>query len=365
MRKLLNCDGHQNNLNYIRLFLSVLVIFSHSFPLTLGPNNHDPLKEFSRGQVSFGDLAVNAFFLISGMLIVASWLKSKSPQEFLLKRVLRIYPAFIVALLFSGITVWIFCPQFRSGVGNGFSWSFMLLKDCILLTYNSNSWWAGIFSSNPFPGAANGSLWTIQKEFYCYLLVIGIGLLCIFKHRIFVSISFLIIFYQYSNDLLSGNYVSHSYIRFFTYFLLGINIYLWRDKIYISGYCALLCLVILFVSSQITPYFLILIPILGGYLLLWIGYSSFKFDFLLLWTRKTDISYGVYLYAFPIQQVISMHENLRNPWLNFIIATPVTILLAWLSWIFIEKKFMEYKKIRLFDFDPALASPSSNYHRSI
>ena len=77
------------------------------------------------------------------------------------------------------------------------------------------------------------------------------------------------------------------------------------------------------------------------------------------WTEKTDLSYGIYLYAFPVQQVIASFPSLRHAGLNILIAPPVTAGLAWLSWHFVEKPFLRMKNLKMSDYDPALASPVS------
>jgi len=177
--------GKVNNLNAIRLLLALAVILSHSSPITLGIRARwDPLEWLIKGE-SCGWTSVNVFFLISGMLITASWLRSKSMSEYLLKRILRIYPAFIIALGFSGLTIWAFCPEFRVSVGHGGSWLAMLVMDAFSLTSGclAKTYWQGVFVHNPNPGYANESLWTIPKEFSCYLLVPAMGMFCLFKKR--------------------------------------------------------------------------------------------------------------------------------------------------------------------------------------
>jgi len=176
-------SSRSNNLNAIRLLLAAAVIYSHSFPVSYGRGGEgkgELLYLLTLGQESFGSIAVNLFFFISGMLIPASWLRSTSMAEYLMKRVLRIYPGYIVAVIFSAITVMILCPEFRHGIGHGISWAIILIKDCIFLTYRSLEW-PGIFAYNPGPNAANGSLWTIRPEFTCYLLVAAIGLFAIYR----------------------------------------------------------------------------------------------------------------------------------------------------------------------------------------
>src|SRR5262249_6573708 len=91
--------SRRNNFDAIRFTLALLVIVSHAWVIPFGGAQADPLYQLTRGQMDFGALAVNAFFVISGYLITMSWLNSRGPGHFLRKRALRIYPAFIVASL--------------------------------------------------------------------------------------------------------------------------------------------------------------------------------------------------------------------------------------------------------------------------
>ncbi|MGC9944436.1 MAG: acyltransferase [Verrucomicrobiota bacterium] len=345
-----------NNLNAIRLMLALAVIVCHAYVLSLGwengwegKSNVEPLNILTHHQEQLGSVAVDLFFFISGMLITASWLRSKSMQEFLMKRVLRIYPGFIVAVAFSGAVVLVFCPDFRAGIGHGISWMLEMIKDWTFLSNNSLQG-RNIFAGNPFPNLANGSLWTIPIEFGCYTLVAVIGLLCLFKHRMLVLMATAGASFIYSVGLHRGEDVSHQECRFLTYFLLGMCAWLWRDRIPFSKWLLLGCLGLLAAASQFKPWFSVLFPYLGSYCVLWLGYGV-RIAFL-AWTQKTDLSYGTYLYACPIQQLVAMHESLRYPLLNFVIATPLTLLLAFASWHLVEKRFLAMKNVPRTDFDP-------------
>jgi peptidoglycan/LPS O-acetylase OafA/YrhL len=83
-------------------------------------------------------------------------------------------------------------------------------------------------------------------------------------------------------------------------------------------------------------------PILGGYCILWLAYAPKLM--LSSWADKTDLSYGTYLYAFPVQQTLAMNAVLRHPLVIFLLATPVTLLFAWLSWHLVEKPFLAMKR---------------------
>ena len=266
-----------------------------------------------------------------------------------MSRVLRIYPGFIAAVSFSGIIVLIFCPDFRSQIGHGISWLLVMAQDWLYLTYASLQQ-KGIFENNPYPNMANGSLWTIQIEFCCYLLVAVIGLFCLFKKRLIILLAGLVPLLIYSKVLLKGGDALHSNSRFLTFFALGMIAWLWRDKIPFSKWIAFASCVLLLAASQFKPWFSILLIPCGGYCVLWLGYGL-ELTFL-KWTRKTDISYGTYLYAWPIQQLVAMHESLRNPWINFLIAAPITLLIASASWFLVEKRFLAMKHLPRKDFDP-------------
>ncbi len=344
--------SRSNNLNAIRLALAGMVMFSHSFDLSYGSAASEPLRVLTRGQETCGAIAVDLFFLISGMLITASWFRSKSMNDFLMRRVLRIYPGFLVALSFSALLTWTLCPEFRLHVGHGLSWTRDFMSDAAGLN-QASLLWTGTFARNPFPGVANGSLWTIRWEFGCYLLVAVIGLFCLFKRRwlILIMAGLAVVAFAWGrfHGVISEALPSH----FFSYFFAGMITWLFRDKIRFSWLLALICSVVLLVATRITPAFSLLFPIAGSYIALRIGLSrSWR---LTRWTEKTDISYGVYLYAFPVQQVVAMFPEMRSVSANLLISLPVTVIMAFASWYLVENRFLRMKSARLVDYDPAIS----------
>lgn len=349
-----------NNLNAMRLALASLVMFSHSFALSYGTADNEPLKWLTKGQVTCGTVAVDLFFLISGMLITASWFRSKSMNDFLLRRVLRIYPGYVVALTLSALTALIACPESRPHFGALKTWIHYFLSDAVTLDQMSLAW-PGTFAQNPWPGFANGSLWTIQQEFICYVFVLVLGLFCLFKRRMSILFFAVAVFALYTWQLLHTRAAwGHLQVnasdglvpRFYSYFLVGMLIWLFRDKVKFSWVFASICLVALLLAARFAPIFSLLFLPAGSYLALNVGLTKpWRFT---RWTQKTDISYGVYLYAWPVQQVIAMHPALRSAFLNLVIAVPVTVILALLSWHLVENRFLAMKSVRFVDYDPAL-----------
>src|SRR5689334_11108413 len=140
-----------NAFDFLRFVLASLVVLSHSYPLATGTEAHEPLALVTHGQITFGALAVDSFFVISGFLILHSWRSDPRPVPFLRKRVLRIYPAFLVA---ATIDAFIVAPAFsRNGwsvidgefVGR-FAWNAVRL---LAITPGA------AFPDNPAPGTVN------------------------------------------------------------------------------------------------------------------------------------------------------------------------------------------------------------------
>lgn len=105
MRKIGVFEERRNNLDFVRLFLAILVIYSHSYPLALGTEKTEPLLLLTHGQTTFGTVAVDCFFILSGFLISHSFIHTKSLLSYFRKRVYRIYPAFIISTLFCAFLV--------------------------------------------------------------------------------------------------------------------------------------------------------------------------------------------------------------------------------------------------------------------
>ena len=160
----------------LRFFFASLVILSHSYLLlTPDGNEIEPVSRVTYMKMNLGSLAVACFFGISGFLITQSWLKSPRVSDYLRKRVLRIYPGWTVAVLFC---VFIIGPVLHNNHYLEFHDKGTYRFISQLLLYKN-----GYFNELPGIGIPNGSLWTIPFEFMCYLLVMALGLLGIFRKR--------------------------------------------------------------------------------------------------------------------------------------------------------------------------------------
>jgi peptidoglycan/LPS O-acetylase OafA/YrhL len=348
-------DQHTNNFNAIRLLLSCLVIVTHSYIVSYGSSPNSPvewLSRVTRGQESFGEISVDLFFVISGVFITASWFRARSMQDYFYKRILRIYPAFIIALAISAVVAVATSPEFRHSLHPQF-WFGDIIQDALTLD-DVSLLKIGIFAHNPLPDTGNISLWTIQKEFCCYLLVAILGMFALFKRRKLILGCSCVSWGYYTAILIFSHSKTHQHfpVRFLTYFLTGMCAWLYRDRLRFSWPIAGLMFALLVGTSRINPLFSIIFPLAGSYLTLWLGLTPPWKG--LGWTDDTDLSYGVYLYAFPVQQLVAMSPSLRSVNLNICISLRITLFLAWLSRRFIEEPFLALKSRKLTDLDPGV-----------
>ena len=292
-----------NNFDFVRFILASLVLYSHSYILFYGPNSIELENEFihymTGGLIDGGAIAVNLFFVVSGFLITISWFNTKSHIHFIIKRLLRILPGFIALM---AITIFIIVPLLTSdlelyinhiSIGN-------IIKDFVKLTISPISV-MNIFEELP-KNTVNGSLWTLKYELYCYMMILILGVLRILNKKVvtLIFIIFLSIYLLQINDIISFNR-GIPIPRLFTYFLVGILIYFYKDKIKFDNKTLLGLLAISIVLS-FTPLKILILIFFVPYILFYFIYSNtFKFY---AFGKYGDFSYGIYIYAFFIQQCV-------------------------------------------------------------
>lgn len=339
-------DQHENNFDFLRLTLSILVIFSHSYPLATGSEAVEPFNLMTRHQVTGGHMAVDLFFIISGFLIAASYERSSSVASFMKKRVFRIYPAFVVVMLWG-----LFAVLPASGGHTVATSTVSRTFDFILQTIRlQDLHYEGAFAGNPTPGPVNGSVWSIQYEFWCYIGVAILGLtgllrsnrvlVGLFLGSIAVSVLFAIFGWTPGGKLLGVIFgYPPLWARLLPMYLAGVVFYRLRGHLklkasWIAAACALL------VAAAILPYgWPLLFPVAGSFLVLALAFH--RSVNLHGWSRFGDFSYGTYLYAFPVQQLIMRFlGHPVSPWTLFALATPVSLACAFMSWHLVEKWFM-------------------------
>ena len=338
--------GRDNTFDFLRFFLASLVILSHSYAMLYNGTRegYDPLLRWTNGQAAFGGVAVDGFFLISGFLITKSWLGSKSAGDYAKKRALRILPALVVVLI---VTVLVIGPlsttlplttYFRAP----HTWAYFGFMGTINLHLTDRL--PGVFAHNPLAYRVNGSLWTIRCEVICYLMVAALGLLRFLRHpRIVLALSaatILVMFVGAKHMMTLGEFADS--FRVTTYFLWGMTFYLYRDVIPHTRALLLGSLVGIFASGLlgILPYTL---PVLGAYALF---YAAFRPKLgMERFAKHGDFSYGLYLYAFPVQQLLVTHfRPLWNAGTLTLAAFVAAGACAVGSWYLVEKHWLKQKR---------------------
>jgi peptidoglycan/LPS O-acetylase OafA/YrhL len=340
-------DPTHNSLNLFRLVFATLVIVAHCYytgGYGLGP---EPAGE------NLGGWAVIGFFIISGYLITGSRLASRF-GAYLVRRIARIYPGFLVNLV---VTAAVFAPlafalhpgdnpapRTLSGFLHAPTTPLGYLVANLTLRMNAYDV-AGTPAGVPYPGAWDGSLWTLYYEFLCYLIV---GVLFAFaaarRHaRAAVTVLFgLAVAAQWQAgrvDALTGGSADAVFLaKLLPCFLAGALLYVWRDKLryHLPGVAvALLGAAALIVC--LPGWGIQLASPLLGYALMWAA-TVVPAPALI---RREDISYGVYIYGFIVQQCLALaglHAAGRLVYTG--VSIVLTVPLAIASWKLVEQPAM-------------------------
>lgn len=330
-------DWEANGLNAVRLVLASGVIIWHSFPLTGRDIGFPPLRQL----LAWG--WVDGIFAASGFLIMASWTRRPAWAAFLTARLLRIMPPFWACLLFIGF---LFVPAVLVLAGQtlpGDYWSDAVsyfVANSLLWVFQPDI--AGTPAGVPFTGAWNGSLWTLWWEFLCYLGVLVLGLLRLLTKRWAVEAVFLL---GLAATLLTAAGITSSTFfdnagRFTTMFAAGALVYRHRDHIPVRWPLVSLAAVVV-VAAAWLPNYRVVAALPVAYLVIVAGAGLRHPVFRL----RNDISYGVYIYAFPVQQALAVFGLYALPPLAFGAATVIpTVLLATASWWLIEKPALRLRR---------------------
>jgi peptidoglycan/LPS O-acetylase OafA/YrhL len=329
-----------NNIDFLRLFAAVGVVFGHSFVFAGGI---DPISKVidSLGlphMESVHGISVWFLFFISGYLVSASYSYRHDIKDYLWSRFLRIYPGlFIVILITTLCGVFITTLPAGEYFSDRMTWKYFSRN---ILGFSINYGLPGVFADNPY-SAVNGSLWTIPLELRLYLVVAALGLCGLFRRLRGLSGMLLVLvlvqigmqeYAEGAGGLITGGPVP--------VFLIGALFFTIREKLPLRWLWLAALLVIWFAVRHI--------PIAGHAFLLF----SFCNAFYLIANipklrildvgRYGDYSYGVYLWSAPIQQTL-VWSGIKNGWIVFFISLVLSLFAGVLSWHLVEKRALGYK----------------------
>lgn len=352
-----NSKAHRkNSYDFIRFIAASMVVLSHSYVL-LG------FGELRFGSSSFGELGVWIFFILSGFLIATSWDQYPRFVPFMIKRTLRIFPALIVVVLLSTFGVGLIFTTL-STLGYLTHPATISYLNNILL-YNTQFVLPGVFETNPYPHTINGSLWTLAYEFTMYLGVVALGTVGILKkiNTIYVWLAFLFAEAIIKFSGLGLFDFSIFYLRFDTFvtlglmFMTGVLYHKKYRKLPLSVPYGVMALgLFIFVPLFVPQLTVFLACTLLAYAIFALGSQPLMHKF----GKYGDFSYGIYIYSFPVQQIIAATLLPHSPWIMFALALPISVLLGYISWTFIESKALSYKsKINLHKYPLATQADES------
>jgi len=356
--------GRRNSLGLLRLVFASFVVIGHAWP-TSG-NGVEPLSRWSDGREGLGGLGVAGFFVISGFLVTQSAYRLSLPR-YLWHRALRIFPAFLVCLV---VTAFVVAPLLWIYEYRGIR-AFFRTGDSPFDYVTSNamlgmSQWSvsGLPKDVPYTALAgqpvfDGPLWTLEYEFGCYPLIAALAVLGLRRWGSLVLPALLaaawvgIILLHPSGEAsdfdfygpvpVVGGWINPFYVaQFVLLFLCGATLAAHRRRVPLSNLLALICLGVVAATLFVGGYRIVGYAAIS-YFVLWLGVR------LPTWTRgmgnRWDLSYGIYIYAFVIQQTLA-ELGVRSIGLHLVATFLITVPIAAASWWFIERPALGLKNMR-------------------
>ncbi|SFT11168.1 Peptidoglycan/LPS O-acetylase OafA/YrhL, contains acyltransferase and SGNH-hydrolase domains [Sulfitobacter marinus] len=326
-------QGRDNNFNLVRFCAATAVLVSHAWPVALGPEQIEPLKS-ALGH-SLGQLAVYVFFALSGFFITASFERSMSPAVFITLRAARLFPGLAVSLVFVACVI-------------GPLVTILPAKDYwtdaetgMFFFRNMGLVWPqytlpGVFTGNPYP-TVEGSIWTLSHEAACYFFVLILGVTGILARGgvLFCVLILYAAFYaapvEFHHRIVQLQWLSLP-------FVVGIAFWKWRGWLRLSlpvlaGLCVFAYL------GRTTPFAYPLMILALSYGAFWLGYAPS--GRVRLFNRLGDYSYGIYIYAFPLQGLAVWLWGAGSPMANILLSFPMALICAVASWHWVEKPALE------------------------
>jgi len=335
---------HKNNcFDTARLIAALMVLITHHYALSGRP------EPVFWGLESMGGIAVIIFFSISGFLISKSAMACSDYTEFMSKRLRRLIPALIPCAIFMYVIIGSFVNRDHLGDYLNIAVINNIIKTITLTSVLHDGITTGFIH-----GGINGSLWTLPLEFLCYLIA---GCVLIFnKNRVYFLVVFILlllvcVFITGNNTGVYFSVPSWLYplrgLSFFLGAVMAMTFDRWNDfkvKAYILAALSLW----MYSYSD------------GGLEYNILGYIVISFGTIALCTSiqdplvkgRFDYSYGIYIYAFPVQQFV-INVIGMSFFAGMITSIIATVTLAALSWHFVESRFLA-RKVEVKAFSPAL-----------
>jgi peptidoglycan/LPS O-acetylase OafA/YrhL len=327
---------------WLRLLLALIVVADHSWPLT---NLNDPNSLPASWHFIPGDAALTGFFAMSAYQVANSWSSDPSWWRYLARRILRIWPPLLTVVLISTVIIGplVTTMSAHDYWTAGLTWGYLVHGAEL---YKLQHLLPGVFWNNPYPFSVNGSLWTLPMETTGYLLILVLGLVGLLRRArwlLFLPLAGFIyldaIFMADPAAPGGGSFLSvpiGSLVSFMVPFAMGLIMYAYRKQlpfrpwiaaVLIAGYVAVhLVAVDTFLDRDAFDLMFAYVCITAAHHLPKVLARHDR------WARG---SYGLYVWGFPIQQLIVL-AGIHNHWQLVALALPASYVAGLLSWWFIE-----------------------------
>jgi peptidoglycan/LPS O-acetylase OafA/YrhL len=337
--------GRDNNFTLLRFSAAMTVLFAHSVAVLGLP----PEREFffKRLGFSLGEMGLDMLFVTSGFLVTASLVMRQDLIAYLWARILRVYPGLLVMLV---LTVFVLAPAlttlpYGDYYASPLTWEYF--RKCATLIGGVRYSLPGVFDNVPLKGEFNGSLWTMPVEvrMYLYLAAIYVALafvpaLRLKAMRIVLPLSAATLIAIVLSARLTGGAYNGANIRIFM-FLYGSSLFVWRDRIPVGPrlLAALLAALVL-ASFDKTIFFVVYAACLAPLVLHLVYVPGGRIRTFNDWG---DYSYGVYIYAFPVQQTLAFLFPAMSLGAMMASSAVVSVAIAIVSWKLIEERALAMK----------------------
>jgi len=323
--------------DFLRIALALSVVLAHSFQVCVGLDSGWTVQRGFLGPIMAAILPM--FFGLSGFLVMGSADRTRNTATFLTFRALRLVPALAVEVTLSALILGTLLTRLPL---SGYFSDFRVYEYFGNIIGRVRYVLPGVFDGLPVSGVINANLWTLHAELFSYFLMACLMVTALAYRRSFITalwVTMAIAMTAYNLHSLAyeiANGVYNAYVLVFS-FVSGIVAYHWRRAIPSSNWIAALMAILAYGMLKL-PYtaFIVHVPLI--YLTVWIGSKRLP-------STGGDFSYGVYLYSYPIQQtIVLLFPGLREWWLIFPLASAVSLLVAGLSWTFIERPALGLKR---------------------
>lgn len=350
-----------NNFDLVRLICACMVIYGHAFALSPEPGKYDLIRSVTGFNAAV--IAVKIFFFLSGLLVTNSLIEKKSLIPYFIARFFRIWPALILVLLFSAFVIGPALTTLDLSTYLSNPNTYLYIKNQVLM----KSWGTqvlgyydlpGVFTQNPFKNNVNAPLWSLVVEIYAYIMLAAVFCLRLLERRLAILLFIVVILDSILPERIIFQFLpkgneDYSYLPFC--FSVGALMAIYKESLFVSAKepIGFVLLFFLFSSTEYARYFFYL-SVFTGVIYIFTRKPVLRF------TPSVDVSYGVYLWGWPMQQILASKYPNMGVLGSQVFGTILALIFGYFSWHLIEKRSIKLGKklVKWFYYtkDPAQAT---------